>query len=251
MNENQYIAFKYEGDSLNAWYFGTSDEFDEAREGYLPGYFVSQINDLTTKEDSIFFSISTGYSQCYFQRFPIGFIDTTKLNKQYEKWSGVYGEDQIIEYSGILDGLKLYVKMAGETRTYLKTRNHFHPGIDNYNSTKCRTEPLQIVNQYLETLSKQMILNFLTTFSVTCESNVEFGELSNELLFKILLAEPDLTLKVISKNLSELDTVSIYQELESPLHDLIPIDSITTKINQLDIDDQIKKSVLNRLKKRK
>jgi hypothetical protein len=246
MNENQYIAFKKEGDSVRGWYFGTSDEFDEVREGYLPGYFVSEIEDLTIKGDSIFFYIVTGFDNCYSTRFPIGYIDTTKINNAYNKWFAT-GNDQMIGFSAKVDGLKLYLNMFGETRTYRKTRNYFYPGIDNYDSTKCRTDPLLTIHQNIEKLNKQMVLDFLRTFSVNCEANIEFSEWSNELLFNILSAEPELTLEVLSKNLNELDTVSIYQELESPLHDLIPIDSITTKIKQLNIDEQLKKSVLGRL----
>jgi hypothetical protein len=247
MNENQYIAFRKEGDSVQSWYFGTSDEFDKAREGYLPGYFVSRIDNLTTKGDSIFFSVSTGYNQCYSTRFPIGFADTTELNQTFEKWPVAYGNEQTINYSGRLDGLKLYIEMFGETRTYRKTRNYFHPGIDNYDPTKCKTEPLLTFSENINDLSEQMVLDFLSTFSVICEANAEFSEWSNELLFKALSNNPELVLKVLNSNANKLDTVNIYSELESPLHDLIPIDSITTKIEPLDIDDRIKNSVLRRL----
>ncbi|MEP0367237.1 MAG: hypothetical protein ABJN36_05135 [Cyclobacteriaceae bacterium] len=246
MNENQYIAFNKKGDSVRGWYFGTSDEFDEAREGYLPGYFVSKIEDLTIKGDSIFFHIVTGYDDCYSTRFPVGYIDTTKINEAYDKWFAT-GNDQMIGFSAKVDGLKLYLTMYGESRTYKKTRNYFHPGIDNYDSTKCRTEPLLSIHQNLEILNEKMVLDFLSTFSMICEANVEFSEWSNELLFKILSSEPELTLEVLSKNLNKLDTASIYEELESPLHDLIPIDSITSKIEPLNIDEELKKSVLSRL----
>ena len=246
MNENQYIAFKKEGDSVRGWYFGTSDEFDEAREGYLPGYFISEIEDLTIKGDSIFFYIVTGYDKCYSTRFPIGYIDTTKINNLYDRWH-VTGNDQMIGFSVKVDGLKLYLDMLGETRTYKKTRNYFHPGIDNYDSTKCRTEHLLAIHQNIDNLDGNLVLNFLSTFSVICEANVEFGQWSNELLFKILSTNPELTLEVLSNNLNQLDTGSIYKELESPLHDLIPIDSITTKIEPLNIDEQLKASVLSRL----
>lgn len=250
MNENQYIAFQKTEDEVHGWYYGTSDEFDEAREGYLPGYFVSRIDNLTTKGDSIFFSVATGFSQCYSTRFPIGYIDKTKLNEEYEKWFAS-GEDQVIYYSGKLDGLKLYIEKFGETRTYRKTQNYFHIGIDNYDSTKCQTEPLLAIDQNLDSLNEQMIFKFLSTFSVICEANVEFGEWSNELLFKALSSNPELVLRVLSDNVNNLDTVSIFSELESPIHDLIPIDSITSKVSALEVDKRIKNSVLERLERLK
>ena len=247
MNENQYIAFKKEGDSVEAWYFGTSDEFDESREGYLPGYFVSKIENFTTKDDSIFFSISTANNQCYSTRPPIGLVDSKNLDEQYKEWN--YNDRiQTINYSGNLDGLNIFINMFGETRTYRKTRNYFHLEIDNYDPMKCRTEPLLEVHQNLENLSEKMVYDFLSTFSMICEANVEFGEWSNELLFKALSSNPELVLNVLSKNLNQLDTVSIFAELESPLHDLIPIDSIASQIELLNLDKNIKNTVLKKLK---
>lgn len=247
MNENQYIAFNKNGDSVQGWYFGTSDEFDEAREGYLPSYFVAEIANITTKGDSVSFTISTGYNQGYSTRFPIGIIDTANLNEQYEKWFAK-GENQTIHYSGKLDGLNLYIEKFGETRTYRKTRNYFHPGIDNYDSTKCQTVPLLTISKNIDDLDEQMMFDFLSTFSVICEANVEFEEWSNELLFKTLSNNPELVLKVLANNSDKIDTTSIFSELGSPLHDFISIDSITAKIESLNVDEQIKTSVLKRLK---
>jgi hypothetical protein len=246
MNENQYIAFKKDGDSIKGWYFGTSDEFDEAREGYLPGYFVSEIKNLTTKGDSLFFSIRTSRNQCYRTRPPIGYIDSDRLSQNYEEWNYNDRIEQVA-YAGKLDGLNIFIEMFGETRTYRKTRNYFHPGIDNYDSTKCTNEPLLVIHQNLDSLTNEMIFDFLNTFSVICEANVEFSQWSNELLFKVLSTNPELTLKVLSDNINKLDTTSIFEELESPLHDLIPVDSIKTKIEQLPIEEQIKQTVLNKL----
>lgn len=246
MNENQYIAFLKESDDVKAWYFGTSDEFDEAREGYLPGYFVTGIKNLTTKGDSIFFSISVSNNECYETRPPIGLVDKTILDEEYEKWNS-NNTSQTVNYSGMVDGLKLYINIFGETRTYRKTRNFFHPGIDNYDKSKCRTEPLLTVHENIDSLTEIIILNFLNTFSVTCEANVEFSEMSNEMLFRVLTKSPELVINVLSKNSSQLDTTSIFEELESPLHDLIPIDSIKASIELLNVDSEFKEAILTRL----
>ncbi len=246
LNEDQYIAFKKEGDTLRAWYFGTSDEFDLAREGYLPGYFVSEIENLITRGDSIFFSITTAHNRCFTIRPPIGLIDQNVLSEQYQQWNHA-NELQTVNYSGKLDGLNLAINMFGEARNYRKTRSDFYPGIDNYDTTKCRTQPLLTLDQNLGDLTDQMVLNFLDAFSVICDTNIEFSQWSNELLFKVLEENPKQLLQVLSDNLADLDTAAIYDELESPLHDLIPIDSITSEIKLLNIDDQLKTSVLERL----
>lgn len=58
LNENHYIVLVHENGTLSGKYYGTSDEFDEAREGYYPGYFVSDMNNLRIENDSIYFAIN-------------------------------------------------------------------------------------------------------------------------------------------------------------------------------------------------
>jgi hypothetical protein len=51
--ENHYIVLK-NGTGL---YYGTSDEFDEARTEYLPGFFVVPMQNLSIDNDSIRFKL--------------------------------------------------------------------------------------------------------------------------------------------------------------------------------------------------
>lgn len=58
LNENHNIVLVYENGILSGKYYGTSDEFDEAREGYYPGYFVADMNNLRIENDSIYLTIN-------------------------------------------------------------------------------------------------------------------------------------------------------------------------------------------------
>ncbi|MDR1738027.1 MAG: hypothetical protein LBR66_04310 [Candidatus Symbiothrix sp.] len=53
--ENNYIFLEIENDSLKGYYYGTTDEFDEVREGYPCGFFVLPMDSLQIKNDSISF----------------------------------------------------------------------------------------------------------------------------------------------------------------------------------------------------
>ena len=56
--ENHYIVIDKINDKYIGRYYGTSDEFDHAREGYYPGFFVTDMDDLEIKNDTIRFKLS-------------------------------------------------------------------------------------------------------------------------------------------------------------------------------------------------
>ncbi len=55
--ENHHIALEAGADGWSGWYWGTSDEFDRGREGYLPGFFVAPLTDLRVSATEIAFTI--------------------------------------------------------------------------------------------------------------------------------------------------------------------------------------------------
>lgn len=93
-----------------------------------------------------------------------------------------------------------------------------------------------------DTLSDRKIFLFLKNYSNTaCYNNVEYSEVSNEMLFFILE-------KYTGQFISQLDKISdkakILDELASPVHDEIDITSVLDKVKIYDKYPETKQEVI-------
>lgn len=117
LNENHLIIldksnFKYKG-----LYFGTSDEFQSAREHHLPGYFVADMNDIRIHEGKIAFILDVPNSDIFTDRFPTDITSSDEARqKGYVNWSHKMTfipkeyEGTVIGFNSIdIDG-KIFVK---------------------------------------------------------------------------------------------------------------------------------------------
>lgn len=95
---------------------------------------------------------------------------------------------------------------------------------------KCNIEKVVVADQQSDNLSKKIILEFLKTFDISCERNVEYMEYSNEVLFLILNQDPAKVIKVLNNNLRKLDFVQIQSHLENPMHDLDNLEELKKRI---------------------
>lgn len=55
--ENHYIELIDSVGKITGYYYGTSDDFDDAREGYLPGYFSAKMKNLIITDSTMSFEI--------------------------------------------------------------------------------------------------------------------------------------------------------------------------------------------------
>lgn len=87
----------------------------------------------------------------------------------------------------------------------------------NTDSLKCNIDVVVRLSKTMENPDKVAILNFLFTFDETCNSNVEYSEFSNEVLFQVVQKHPNQVLELLSNK--RVKTQIILKELKSPLSD--------------------------------
>ena len=107
---------------------------------------------------------------------------------------------------------------------------------------KCDIEKVKIVNEHLDSLTFQMINDFLCTFDSSCMANAEFSEWSNETLFKLLDKSPKLFFQVIVKG--QVDNKLILREVGNPILD-IDLQKIYNKIKTINEFSDIKNEYLD------
>tara|TARA_B100000780_G_scaffold274816_1_gene240404 strand:- start:82 stop:588 length:507 start_codon:yes stop_codon:yes gene_type:complete len=109
--ENHYLEFK----DSEIIYYGTSDDFDQAREGYYPGFFSKKAESVEITRDSLKFQIKIRNADFY-ERPITPFIK----DENNPLWSiGVTEKERI--YKGVFKNDKILIYTKGfETRTFEK-----------------------------------------------------------------------------------------------------------------------------------
>lgn len=73
--------------SVKGYYYGTSDDFDQAREGYYVGFFVLQMQNLTLNDGMIEFTLTLTNEDIYGKEIPLQFKSGSELPKgKFKKW---------------------------------------------------------------------------------------------------------------------------------------------------------------------
>jgi hypothetical protein len=113
---------------------------------------------------------------------------------------------------------------------------------------KCDGTILLSTSERIGKLKQDEILDFLLTFGTECNSNVEYSEWSNELLFSLLYKQTELTLKTIKKEERKIEMNEILNDLNSPINDLIDIKEILVKVDKVKVNKRFKNRIIEQLK---
>jgi hypothetical protein len=124
--ENHYILLEMENGQISGRYYGTSDDFDDLREGYLPGFYVAPMDDLTIADNRIGFSLSP--NEADFHMKPIGRDVTSSAQidrRENPLWTedyqpGIRLDRHRLEFQGYVHPKEILIEVPDGFRVFRK-----------------------------------------------------------------------------------------------------------------------------------
>ena len=116
--ENHFIVLDCSREPLRGWYYGTSDDFDRGREGYLPGFFVAEMRGLTVSEARIHFTIQVAEEDYFTEPVPLVYRGAEEVPKEeFEQWGhGIRADPR--QYQGLFVADSIVVMVEGRERVF-------------------------------------------------------------------------------------------------------------------------------------
>tara|TARA_B100001769_G_C21817629_1_gene444562 strand:- start:33 stop:644 length:612 start_codon:yes stop_codon:yes gene_type:complete len=111
--KNHYLEFR----NNEVYYYGTSDDFDESKEGYYPDFFAARVEDLERDENIISFNLKVG--NFFFYKQPITPLLKTNGNEPREIEIRIYSRS----YQGKINGDTITINTKGfDPRKFIKKK---------------------------------------------------------------------------------------------------------------------------------
>lgn len=121
-NEDQYIVLENLNGKLEGRYYGTSDDFDEAREGYYPGFFVSNMRDLQIKDNTINYNIQLQDSDVFAKPIDLIYKSSKEISlEKNSKWD-VRIRRHTCEYNGKIVNGEIQLEVDFGPRVFKKNK---------------------------------------------------------------------------------------------------------------------------------
>ena len=118
LNENHFIVLECAENMTRGWYYGTSDDFDRGREGYLPGFFVVEMQGLAVSQESIRFTIQVSEEDYFETPVPRVYRSAAEVaSDSLEKWRHAVGGDPR-EYEGTITSDSITLGVDGMQRSF-------------------------------------------------------------------------------------------------------------------------------------
>jgi hypothetical protein len=113
---------------------------------------------------------------------------------------------------------------------------------------KCDGTILSSIADKIGQLNQKQISDFLLTFGQECRNNAEYSEWSNELLFKLLDKQTELTVRTIEKEEKKIEKEIILDDLSEPISYTPNFKTLIDKIEKVKMNDNLKKEIIQSLK---
>ena len=85
--ENHYIVLSKSDSVYSGLYYGTTDEFENAREEHLPGFFVAKMNKLSIIGDTIKFTLNVNNNDFFTKAIDLKITSSEEARKnRYKPW---------------------------------------------------------------------------------------------------------------------------------------------------------------------
>jgi hypothetical protein len=114
---------------------------------------------------------------------------------------------------------------------------------------KCSLPVVTKIKSNLKDLVAEDVRDFLLTFDQICLSDTEYTVNSNELLFMMLDQYPELLLKGMYDNRSQVDLRSIFYQFSHPANAKYNIEPLVEKIRQATLYGNINEQVIAELRR--
>ncbi|MBE7412663.1 MAG: hypothetical protein L6Q54_13545 [Leptospiraceae bacterium] len=107
LSEDHFILLEKEKNEIKGYYYGTSDDFDRTREGYLPGFFVAEMKNMRLHDGNFSFSLFVKDEEVFDKAISLEYRSSIQLPKgKFKIWK--YGiETHQREYKGKIEAGKI------------------------------------------------------------------------------------------------------------------------------------------------
>ena len=128
LKENHYIVLEPEDGFLAGRYYGTSDDFDDAREGYLPGFFVAPMRNLSIQGQTISFQIELQPDDLFLKPIDLSITSSQEVGRRKnQRWikdyqPGIRLTRSSVTYEGEIRNDEFYITTRSGVRVFKKIR---------------------------------------------------------------------------------------------------------------------------------
>lgn len=126
-NESLYLILKYDAKGkLTGYYYGVTDDFDKARKGYYPGYFVSKISQVILNGNNLSFVVPVNSDNCFTKPVPINIRKASEASKLLKPWNVIPNRNFTIRFNCTLKngGIIFKGKAKYQEKFFVKLTDH-------------------------------------------------------------------------------------------------------------------------------